>query len=53
MSYYKCKCGSNEFVRIYNVWNEKIKIDVTEKDGKEFWDVEIVWHFNKFSVYLY
>jgi len=23
--YYKCECGSETFVRTYNVWNEKIK----------------------------
>lgn len=40
MKYYKCECGSEEFVRIYNVWNEKIKVQVTEEDGEEFWDVE-------------
>lgn len=40
VGYYKCECGSEEFVRIYNVWNEKIKVKVTEEDGEEFWDVE-------------
>jgi hypothetical protein len=24
--YYKCDCGSETFVRTYNVWNEKIKV---------------------------
>lgn len=40
MEYYKCKCGSDEFIRIYNVWNEKFKVKVTEQDGEELWDVE-------------
>lgn len=41
MEYYKCECGSDEFVRIYNVWNEKIKVQVTkDKEGDELWDVE-------------
>lgn len=40
--YYKCKCGSETFVRLYNVWNEKLKVKVTEyeQNGEEFWDVE-------------
>jgi hypothetical protein len=40
--YYKCKCGSETFVRLYNVWNEKLKVKVTESEqnGEEFWDVE-------------
>jgi hypothetical protein len=40
MRYYKCECGSDEFIRIYNVWNEKFKVKVTEQDGEEFWDIE-------------
>lgn len=40
MKYYKCECGSDEFIRIYNVWNEKFKVRVTEQDGEELWDVE-------------
>ena len=39
-NYYKCECGSDSFVRIYNVWNEKIKVKITEQNSKEFWDVE-------------
>ena len=27
-NYYKCKCGSERFVRIYNVWNETIKVAI-------------------------
>ena len=38
--YYKCKCGSETFVRMYNVLNEKLKVKVTEQDGEELWDVE-------------
>jgi hypothetical protein len=38
--YYKCKCGSETFVRMYNVWNEKLKVKVTEQDSEELWDVE-------------
>ena len=38
--YLKCECGSETFIRVYNVWNEKIKVKVTEKDGEELWDVE-------------
>jgi DNA-directed RNA polymerase subunit RPC12/RpoP len=40
--YYKCKCGSETFVRLYNVWNEKLKVKITEYEqtGEEFWDVE-------------
>jgi hypothetical protein len=38
--YYKCECGSDEFVRTYNVWQEKIKVEVTEQDGEEYWGVE-------------
>ncbi len=40
MGYYKCECGSDEFIRIYNVWNEKFKVQVTQENGEEFWDVE-------------
>lgn len=38
--YYKCGCGSEDFVRIYNVYNEKIKVIVTIENDEEFWDVE-------------
>ena len=38
--YYKCECVSETFVRLYNVWNEKIKVKVTKENDKEFWDVE-------------
>ena len=31
-NYYKCKCGSDRFVRIYNVWNETIKVVISEED---------------------
>ena len=40
MDYYKCECGSDTFVRMYNVWNEKIKVEVSEHNGEECWDVE-------------
>jgi hypothetical protein len=40
MAYYKCECGSETFVKVYNVWNIKIKVDVNEENGEEFWDVE-------------
>jgi len=40
MNYYKCECGSDTFVRMYNVWNEKIKVEVSEHNGEELWDVE-------------
>ena len=39
-AYYKCECGSDTFIRVYNVWNEKIKVKVTEENGEELWDVE-------------
>jgi|LauGreDrversion4_2_1035121.scaffolds.fasta_scaffold97999_2 hypothetical protein len=39
-TYYKCECGSDTFIRVYNVWNEIIKVKVTEENGEEFWDVE-------------
>ncbi len=38
--YYECKCGSDRFVRIYNVWNETIKVAISEEDGEEFVDVQ-------------
>lgn len=40
--YYKCKCGSETFVRLYNVWNEKLKVKITEyeQNCEEFWVVE-------------
>lgn len=38
--YYKCECGSDTFIRIYNVWNEKIKVRLIEENGEEFVDVE-------------
>ena len=40
MEYYKCECGSDEFIRVYNVWTEKIKVQVTIQDGEEIWGVE-------------
>jgi hypothetical protein len=39
-NYFKCQCGSETFVRTYNVWNETIKVKVIKEDGEEFWDVE-------------
>jgi DNA-directed RNA polymerase subunit RPC12/RpoP len=39
-TYFKCECGSDTFIRLYNVWNEKIKVKVTEENGEEFWDIE-------------
>lgn len=41
MKYYKCKCGSENFIRMYNVWNVEIKVEVDEVNGIETWD-EIV-----------
>lgn len=38
--YYKCECGSDTFVRVFNVWNEKVKVKVTVEEDEEFWDVE-------------
>lgn len=38
--YYKCECGSETFVRMYNVWNETIKVEISVQDGEELWDVE-------------
>ncbi len=38
--YYKCKCGSEMFIRVFNVLNEKIKVEVTKEGDKEFWDAE-------------
>jgi hypothetical protein len=35
--YYKCECGSEDFVRQYNVYNVNTKVAV---DG-EYWDEEI------------
>jgi hypothetical protein len=40
--YYKCKCGSESFIRMYNVYNIEIKVKVTEKDGEEYWDEEYI-----------
>lgn len=40
MGYLKCECGSDEFVRVYNVLLEKIKVKVVVEDGEELWDVE-------------
>ena len=37
IKYYKCECGSETFVRTYNVWNEKIKVKIS---NDELWDVE-------------
>lgn len=39
MGYYKCECGSEEFIRVYNVWNEKIKVEITDSGDEELWDV--------------
>ena len=39
-TYFKCECGSTDFIRVYNVWNEKIKIEVTDDGNEEFWDIE-------------
>ena len=38
--YYKCECGSEDFIRMYNVWNEKIKVEVVVQNGEELWGVE-------------
>lgn len=40
ISYFKCECGSDEFLRTYNVWQEAIKVQISEENGEEFWDVE-------------
>ena len=36
--YYTCECGSTDFIRVHNVWNQKIKVEVTTVDGEELWD---------------
>lgn len=43
--YYTCECGSDTFVKVYNVYLEKVKVGVSyikggERDGEELWDVE-------------
>lgn len=38
--YYTCECGSTDFIRTYNVWNQKIKVEVTIVDREELWDEE-------------
>lgn len=35
--YFKCECGSENFIRMYNVFNEKIKVKIN-KD--KTWEVE-------------
>ena len=35
MGYLKCGCGSAEFLRVYNVLLEKIKVNVVVEDGEE------------------
>jgi len=40
MTYYKCDCGCDEFIRIYNVWNERLKVQITEGYHDCFWKVE-------------
>lgn len=39
-NYFRCECGSDTFIRVYNVWNEKIKVEVSIQNGEEYWDVE-------------
>lgn len=38
--YYKCECGSETFVRVFNVWNQKVKVIITLEDEEEYWDFE-------------
>ncbi len=40
---YKCECGSESFIRMYNVYNIEVIVKITEQeDGEELWDeVEI------------
>ncbi len=38
--YYTCKCGSDTFVRMYNVWNERIKIKISGGNDLELYDIE-------------
>lgn len=38
--YYKCECGSDTFMRIYNVWTERFKVEVVDVNGEELWGVE-------------
>lgn len=40
--YYVCECGSNSFIKIYNVWNFEIKVEISEVDGEELWDEKII-----------
>ena len=40
--YYKCECGSDSFIRMYNVWNVDIKVETSQVDGGECWDEEII-----------
>ena len=42
--YYKCECGNDTFIRTYNVWNEKIKVEIIEKNGEELIDIEELGH---------
>jgi hypothetical protein len=38
--YLKCECGSEDFVRMYNVYNENIKVEIVEINGEECFGVE-------------
>ncbi len=38
--YFKCDCGSEMFIRVFNVLDEKIKVKVTKEIDEEFWDIE-------------
>jgi DNA-directed RNA polymerase subunit RPC12/RpoP len=37
MKYIKCECGSERFVRMYNVYNELLKV---KEDKNGYWEVE-------------
>lgn len=36
--YYKCECGSESFIRTYNVYNIEVKVEIGEHNGEETWD---------------
>jgi len=38
--YFTCECGSELFVRHYNIWNELLKVEIIEFNNEEFWKVE-------------
>ena len=48
MKYYKCECGSESFIKRYNVWNVEFKVEVTEcntpenESDEDYWDIRDV-----------